>query len=210
MTNHEFEELLKSACVRQDEAETAAAGLTKQYCARKIIRGIAVAVACAALLTFGAAAVWPQLELTRTGENSFSFGVNSGSTEDAPRVTGVDFSYLPNGYTYEIDYVDPQGKWAMVAIENPDDSACLIIEKFALDYTAGYSILDVSENYPKDLDPVEQTMEGYLLLDSGEDLTKDVMKTTDSIAYTTADYYYVVTYPGIDLDDAYNILKGME
>lgn len=210
MTNYDFDELLKAACVKQNESEVSAAGLSTRPRARKVIRGIAVAAVCVALLTLGVAAVWPQLELTRTGERSFSFKVDSGSTADAPRVTDIEFSYLPNGYTYEIDYVDPQGEWAMVSIKSPDDSASLIVEKYALDYEAGYSILEVGENYPKDLDPVEQMMEDYVLLDSEEDLTKEVMKTTDSIAYTTSDYYYVVTYPGIDLDDAYNILKGME
>lgn len=210
MTNYDFDELLKAACVKQNESEVSAAGLSTRPRARKVIRGIAVAAVCVALLTLGVAAVWPQLELTRTGERSFSFKVDSGSTADAPRVTDIEFSYLPNGYTYEIDYVDPQGEWAMVSIKSPDDSASLIVEKYALDYEAGYSILVEGLEYPQDLDPVELVMDEYILLDSREDLTKEVMKTTDSIAYTTGDYYYVVTYPGIDLDDAYNILKGME
>ena len=98
----------------------------------------------------------------------------------------------------------------MVSIKSQADSAGRIVEKYALDYEAGYSILVEGLEYPQDLDPVELVMDEYILLDSREDLTKEVMKTTDSIAYTTGDYYYVVTYPGIDLDDAYNILKGME
>lgn len=209
MTNNEFELALKKACLSENDADIEAAGLSRRHHLRWGPRIIAVA-ACTAILATGVIAMWPQLELTRTGKYGFTLQVDNNGGEYSPDVTEVEFSYLPNGYEIKEKTIYPDGHMGYVVITNPFSDAELIIEKYTLDYVANYEILRVSDNFPKDKDPVEIVMNDYVVLDNITELTKEVMQTDTTAAYPSDEYYYVVSYAGIDLDDAYNILHGMK
>ena len=208
MNDREFDALLQTACAREGAAELAAAGLGHRRL-RKAVRVMLVAAVCAVLLSLGAAALWPRLELKRTGRNSFALGVQD-TAETAPAVTGITFAELPEGYAIVESHSDPGDRWASVTIDAPDTDAELTVTKYALDCGQGYKIEKVGGTVPADLDPVEQVMEDYVVLDGASDLTPDALKAGSRVAYPAASCYYVADYFGVDLEDVCTILGGME
>ena len=74
----------------------------------------------------------------------------------------------------------------------------------------GYKIEKVGGTLPEDLDPVEQVMEDYVVLDSADDLTPDALKEGSVVAWPTADYYYVADYFGVNPEDVCAILAGIQ
>lgn len=207
MTDREFDALLQTACLRQSEAEVRAAGMVLRP--RKILRAALIAAVCAALLGLGVAAVWPKLELKRTDALSFALGVaEPGQT--APPVTGITFATLPEGYAIVESHSDPGDRWAQVTIDAPDREHRLVVWKYALDCGQGYKIEKVGGTLPEDLDPMEQVLEDYVVLDSADDLTPDALKEGSVVAWPTADYYYVADYFGVNPEDVCTILAGMQ
>lgn len=207
MTDREFDALLQTACLRQSEAEVRAAGMILRP--RKILRAALIAAVCAGLLVLGVAAVWPKLELKRTGRNSFALEVEEPA-ETAPPVTGITFATLPEGYVIVESHSDPGDRWASVTIDAPDGEHRLVVWKYALDCGQGTKIEKVGGTLPEDLDPVEQVMEDYVVLDSADDLTPDALKEGSVVAWPTADYYYVADYFGVNPEDVCTILAGMQ
>lgn len=208
MTNHEFDRLLETACARENQAETAAAGLTV-CCSTRLLRTAVIAAVCAALLALGVAAAWPRLELARTGRDTFSLKAeDTGGT--VPAVTGIEVSNLPEGYAIVESHSDPGDGWAAVTIAAPDTDAELTVTQYALDCGQGYKIEKVGGTLPEDLDPVEQVMEEYVVLDSPDGLTPEALQQGSTVVYPAADCYYVVDYFGVDLEDVCTILAGMQ
>lgn len=207
MTDREFDALLQTACLRQSEAEVRAAGRILRP--RKILRAALIAAVCAGLLVLGVAAVWPKLELKRTGRNSFALEVEEPA-ETAPPVTGITFATLPDGYAIVESHSDPGDRWASVTIDATDGEHQLVVWKYALDCGQGYKIEKVGGTLPEDLDPVEQVMEDYVVLDSADDLTPDALKEGSVVAWPTADYYYVADYFGVNPEDVCTILAGIQ
>lgn len=208
MTNHEFDRLLETACARENQAETAAAGLTvRRSCG--LLRTAVIAAVCAALLVLGVAAAWPRLELARTGRDTFTLKAED-TGEAAPAVTGIEVSDLPEGYAIVESHSDPGDHWAAVTIATPDTDAELTVTKYALDCGQGYKIEKVGGTLPEDLDPVEQVMEEYVVLDSPDGLTTEALQQGSTVVYPAADCYYVVDYFGVDLEDVCTILAGMQ
>ena len=208
MSDREFDALLQAACAREGAAELAAAGLAGRRPGR-VARVVLIAAVCAVLLSLGVAALWPRLELKRTGRDSFALGVEE-SGENAPAVTGITFATLPEGYAIVESHSDPEDRWASVTIDAPDRDAELTVTKYALDCGQGYKIEKVGGTVPADLDPVKQVMEEYVVLDSPDDLTPEALEEGSRVAYPAADCYYVVDYFGVDLEDVCTILAGMQ
>lgn len=207
MTDREFDALLQTACLRQSEAEVRAAGMVLRP--RKILRAALIAAVCAGLLGLGVAAVWPKLELKRTDALSFALGVAEPGAS-APPVTGITFATLPEGYAIVESHSDPGDRWAQVTIDAPDREHRLVVWKYALDCGQETKIEKVGGTLPEDLDPVEQVLEDYVVLDSADDLTPDALKEGSVVAWPTADYYYVADYFGVDPEDVCAILAGMQ
>lgn len=206
MTDREFDALLQTACLRQSEAEVRAAGMILRP--RKILRAALIAAVCAGLLVLGVAAVWPKLELKRTGRNSFALEVEEPA-ETAPPVTGITFATLPDGYAIVESHSDPGDRWASVTIDAPDGEHRLVVWKYALDCSLWQEIR-TGGAVPKDLDPAARVMEDYVLLDSADDLTPDALKEGSVVAWPTADYYYVADYFGVNPEDVCTILAGIQ
>ena len=142
MTNYEFDRLLETACARENQAETEAAGLTvRRSCG--LLRTAVIAAVCAALLALGVAAAWPRLKLARTGRDTFTLKAED-TGEAAPAVTGIEVSGLPEGYAIVESHSDPGDRWAAVTIATPDPDAELKVTKYALDCGQGYKIEKVS------------------------------------------------------------------
>lgn len=206
MTDREFDALLQTACLRQSEAEVRAAGRILRP--RKILRAALIAAVCAGLLVLGVAAVWPKLELKRTGRNSFALEVEEPA-ETVPPVTGITFATLPEGYAIVESHSDPGDRWASVTIDAPDGEHRLVVWKYALDCSLWQKIR-TGGAVPKDLDPTARVMEDYVLLDSADDLTPDALKEGSVVAWPTADYYYVADYFGVNPEDVCTILAGIQ
>lgn len=208
MTNYEFDRLLETACARENQAETEAAGLTvRRSCG--LLRTAVIAAVCAALLALGVAAAWPRLKLARTGRDTFTLKAED-TGEAAPAVTGIEVSGLPEGYAIVESHSDPGDRWAAVTIATPDPGAELKVTKYALDCGQGYKIEKMGGTVPADLDPVEQVMEEYVVLDSPDGLTPEALQQGSTVVYPAADCYYVVDYVGMDLEDVCTILAGIQ
>lgn len=207
MTDHEFDRLLETACIRENQAETAAAGLTVRRPGRPL-RTVLIAAVCAALLALGVAAAWPRLELARTGRDTFSLKAED-TGETAPAVTGIEVSGLPEGYAIVESRSDPGDRWAAVTISTPDPDAELTVIKYALDCRQGYKIEKVGGTVPADLDPVERVMAEYVVLDSPDDLTPEALQEGSTVVYPAADCYYEASYVGVDPEDVCAILQNL-
>lgn len=207
MNDREFDALLQTACAREGAAELAAAGLAGRRPGR-VARVVLIAAVCAVLLSLGVAALWPRLELKRTGRDSFALGVEEPA-ENALAVTGITFATLPEGYAIVESHSDPEDRWAAVTIATPDPDAELTVTKYALDCGQGYKIEKVGGTVPADLDPVKQVMEEYVVLDSPDDLTPEALQKGSTVVYPAADCYYEASYVGVDLEDVCAILQNL-
>lgn len=207
MNDREFDALLQTACTREGAAELAAAGLGHRR-PGKALRVVLIAAVCAVLLSLGAAALWPRLELKRTGRDSFALGVEEPA-ESAPAVTGITFAQLPEGYAIVESHSDPEDRWASVTIDAPDREHRLVVWKYALDCRLWQEV-KAGGAMPEDLDPTAWVMEDYVVLDSADDLTPDALKEGSRVTYPAASCYYVVDYFGVDPEDVCTILGGMQ
>lgn len=208
MNDRDFDALLQTACMQENRVELAAAELEHRRPGRGA-RVVLIVAVCAVLMSLGAAALWPRLELKRTGRNSFALGVQD-TAESASAVTGVTFATLPEGYAIVESHSDPEDRWASVTIATPDPEAELTVTKYALDCGQGYEIGKVGGTVPEGLDPVERVMEEYVVLDSAADLTPDALKGGSILTYPAASCYYVVDYFGVDPEGVCAILAGMQ
>lgn len=208
MTNHEFDRLLETACARENQAETAAAGLTDR-CSSRLLRTAVIAAVCAALLALGVAAAWPRLELARTGALTFSLQVEADSGS-ASQVERIEFSRLPEGYAIAERCSDPDGAWDSVVLSGPDPQGELAVWKYALGYDIAYMVTRVDGSVPEDLDAVELIMGEYVVLDGVQDLSREALEKGSVVVYPTEDCYYVASYCRFDLGDVCRILQGMK
>ena len=221
----DFDTLLTTACARQNAAEVAVAGLRRPR--RRPLRVAVAAVACAALLTTGAAALWPQLGLQRTAYNSFRVAVQGA--ENAPAtVTPVDFGYMPNGFTVT-ERADPDGKYIQYNLSNTGDERYqIMVAKYAYDLPSDrtmtrvtgrgtdgqveYDTEQMSDDAARTMltDATDGHLDKTLVVESKEDITLEEMKGYNFLFYPAADAYYEVTYTSELAETAYRIIQNMD
>ncbi len=207
MEDARFETMLQKVCVEIADRDLESARRVAPR-RRKALRVMVAAAACVALFATGVAAVWPQLRLNRTGANDFSLGADGVGKAQTPAVMGIEFGYLPEGYTVSEAEVDPEGNWASSTIETPDGKK-IWVDKYALSYTNNYRFQGTSEEVPEGIGPAETVMGFFTLLSSESEVTPEAVQSSDFLAYPTSDYYYVVCHIGADAADTYEILKNM-
>lgn len=216
-----LDELLRTACAAQNDAEIAAAGLRPARRARKPLRVAIAAAACAALLTTGVAAVWPQLQLQRTGANSFDVHVDGASRSASTEVAPIELGYLPAGYTVEygttVDGIN--GQTAEVTDPNGD---VLSIARYPLSTAATIQVFDENMQPVGPDDPAfQQIYDSVNLVDSFSEVTTDLLAEFGTVtAWPDSDCYYTVSMSchenenrvleGMDLNEAMKILQNIQ
>lgn len=228
MQDARFDSLLQDVCRDMAAHDLAEAHRCAPRRPRKALRIAVAAAAIAALCTVGAVAVWPQVEMQRTGFDRYQ--LQMGTEAAAAGFAPPAFGYVPEGFTVEETTAD-NGNFLYYGFKEADSDAqgyVISVSKFPLDYTFKRIVsridyyneqgqfVESTEDMDEEAamkaieDAVDSNMALTLIVESRETLTTEQMENYSIVVFPAEDGYYEVGYNPAQIENAWQIIQNIE
>lgn len=180
---------------------------------------LAAAAACL-MLCIGAAAAWPQIQLTLEGNTIRIDAAAEQAGTDAAPLEPMTFGYLPKGYrviwqdeAWEMLPEEQEQKTYTCEITNGrtgSEKTNAFIMKLSLD--AGLQMIwgELDDGRISAEEWAQKAYNDALVLNTLSELTVEDLKQYSTLLWPEEDCYYVVNCVTLDRYELYNILMNME